>query len=151
MDHTTTAQTEDPALATGEPTAEMTIQPVMTTVDAGAAVVVPEVSDQTLTPPALPPIPGFNLDGVSRNQGYAIRTMLVFADCAVQPSTEAVFHVLGRNFDTVGALVWWLHRIGKSGLSPRTKNKDLIDALRVVAHGLHRQLKTEIGLPIPRW
>ncbi len=88
---------------------------------------------------------------VSRVQDYALRNALVFADCCVQTGPEAVFDVLARNFDSVGALGWWLHRVGKGELVPRTKGKDLIDALRIVSHTLYRQIRIEIGKPIPRW
>lgn len=88
---------------------------------------------------------------VSRVQDYAIRNLLVFADCCVQTTPQGIFDVLARNFDNVGALGWWLQRVGKGSLIPRTKGKDLIDALRIVAHNLYRELKVEIGKPIPRW
>jgi hypothetical protein len=151
MDFTATAQTEDTALATGEVMVETTVQAIVTTEDTGAVVAVPEVNDHTPAPPALPPIPGFHLEGVSRNQQYWIRTMLVLCDCCVKRTPEAVFDVLARNFNDVGGLCWWLWRIGQAVLVPRTKGKDLVDAFRVVAHALHQQLRTEIGKPIPRW
>lgn len=88
---------------------------------------------------------------VSRVQDYAIRNLLVFADCCVQTSPDGIFDVLARNFDNLGALGWWLQRVGKGNLIPLTKGKDLIDALRIVAHALYRQIRVEIGKPIPRW
>jgi hypothetical protein len=88
---------------------------------------------------------------LSRVQDYALRNLLVFADCCVQTCPEGIFDVLARNFDSVGALGWWLQRVGKGELIPRTKGKDLIDALRIVAHNLCRELKAEIGKPVARW
>jgi hypothetical protein len=151
MNFSDTAQTEDTAPVMEEIMAETTIQTAVTTDDTGAAVTATEVNDHTPAPPALPPIPGFHLEGVSRNQQYWIRTMLVLCDCCVKPTPEAVFDVLARNFNDVGGLCWWLWRIGQAGLVPRTKGKDLVDAFRVVAYALHQQLRAEIGRPIPRW
>jgi hypothetical protein len=103
------------------------------------------------TTTALPPLPGYNLDGVSRNQQYIIRNMLLFADCAVQISAEGVFDVLARNFSDTGALVWWLWRVGKRDLATRIKRMDIVDAARITAHALHQQIKAEIGGKLPRW
>jgi hypothetical protein len=153
MNFTTTAQTEDTGPVMEEVMAEMTIQPVIATEDTGAVVAVPEVSEQTPFPvlPALPHIPGFDLANLSRNQGYAVRSALVLCDCCVQPTAEAVADVISRNFDSPGSLCWWLQRIGKGTLIPRIKNKDIFDAVRIIGHALHRQFRSEIGLPIPRW
>lgn len=88
---------------------------------------------------------------ISRVQDYALRNLLVFADCAVQKDESGVFDVIARNFDNTGILGWWLQRIGKGELIPLTKGKDIVDAIRVISHALYRQLKAEIGKPIPRW
>ncbi len=108
-------------------------------------------SEPNPSTPALPPIPGFHLEDVSRNQQYAIRNTLMFADCCVHTSAEGVFDVLARNIDSTGGLIWWLWRIGKRSLAARVKGKDLVDALRVAAYTLHKELKAEIGLKLPRW
>jgi hypothetical protein len=115
------------------------------------APVSPAPMPATTTPQALPSIPGFDVTGMSRVQEYAVRTTLVLCDMCVASSPERVADVIGRNFQDLPALAWFLRRIGKSILVERIKNKDIFDAARIVAHILHRQLKTEIGLPIPRW
>jgi hypothetical protein len=115
---------------------------------------VPEPAEPTPTttsPPPLPPLPGFFLDGASRNQSYVIRNMLVFADCCVAHTEDEVFDVIARNYSDTGGVCWWLYRIGKPKIVPRLKGKDIVDAARIVAHALHRQLKKEVGLRIPRW
>lgn len=112
---------------------------------------VPESTPVTTSPPALPPLPGFNLDGASRNQSYTLRNLLVFSDCCVARTAEEVFDVIARNYSDTASICWWLYRIGKGDLVPRLKGKDLVDAARIVAHALHRQLKKEVGLRIPRW
>ena len=86
---------------------------------------------------------------IGRIQQYWISTMLVFADCAVQNNPDGVFDVLARNFDSPGALSWWLYRIGRGEMAKYTKGKDVVDAIRKVAHELHRELR-EIGKPVAR-
>ena len=109
------------------------------------------VSDQTSPPPTLPPLPGFHLEGVSRNQRSAIRTMLVFVDCVVQKDESGVFDTLARNFDSNGFLSYFLNKIGYAHLTPYGKGRDLIDYIRKVAHEIHRDMKKSIGKPIARW
>jgi hypothetical protein len=122
-----------------------------TTIDDAMAATSQDDTPSTAIPLALPPLPGFEVSGASRVHEYAVRTMLVFADCAVQSSPEAIFDVLARNFADTGALVWWLWRIGKGGLATRLKRMDIVDAARITAHALHQQLKNEIGEKLPRW
>jgi len=86
---------------------------------------------------------------MGRIQQYWISTMLIFADCAVQKSPDGVFDVLARNFETTGALSWWLHRIGHAEIAKHTKGKDIVDAIRKVAHELYRELRY-IGKPVAR-
>lgn len=119
--------------------------------DIGAPTTAPDPTPTTTSLPPLPPLPGFSLDGASRNQSYAIRNMLVFADCCVGHTEDEIFDVIARNYSDTGSVCWWLFRIGKGDLVPRLKGKDLVDAARIVAHVLHRQLKKEVGLRIPRW
>jgi hypothetical protein len=88
---------------------------------------------------------------VSRVQDYALRNLLVFADCVVQKDESGVFDVIARNFDNTGILGWWLQRVGKSEFIPRMKGKDIVDAIRVISHALYRQIRAEIGKPIARW
>jgi len=47
--------------------------------------------------------------------------------------------------------MWWLRRIGKGHVADTLKGKDIVDACRKAAHMLDRQLKREIGQPVPRW
>jgi hypothetical protein len=101
--------------------------------------------------PALPSIAGFDLSGMSLSQQYAIRNAVVLCDCSVQKTPELISDVLGRNFADTGALMWWLRRIGKGHLGESLKGKDIVDAVRKAAHGLSRELKEEIGRPVPRW
>jgi hypothetical protein len=104
------------------------------------------------TAPSLsPPISGFDLDGVSLNQQYTVRRMVILCDCCVQKSPEEIFDVLARNFNDTGDLVWWLRKIGKGHLSDLVKGKDIVDAIRKTAHELYQELKKEIGRPIARW
>ena len=88
---------------------------------------------------------------MSRTQRYWIGTMLIFADCAVQKSAEGIFDVLARNFEDTGALSWWLWRIGYGDKTKLLKGKDIVDAIRKVAHLLYRDLKKEIGRPVVRF
>ena len=88
---------------------------------------------------------------MSRTQRYWIGTMLIFADCAVQKSAEGIFDVLARNFEDTGALSWWLWRIGYGDKTKLLKGKDIVDAIRKIAHELHRDLKKEIGRPVARF
>ena len=86
---------------------------------------------------------------IGRIQQYWIFTMLVFADCAVQKDPDEVFDVLARNFDTPGALSWWLYRIGHGDMAKYVKGRDLVEYFRKVAHELHRDLKG-MGKPVAR-
>jgi len=88
---------------------------------------------------------------MGRIQKYWIGTMLIFADCAVQDSPEAIFDVLARNFEDTGALSWWLWHIGYGDKTKLLKRKDIVDAVRKVAHLLYRDLKKEIGRPMARF
>jgi len=97
------------------------------------------------------PIPGFNLEGASRNQQYVIRSVVILCDCSVQRNADGVFDVLARNFGNTGILTWWLGRVGKAHLVDQVKGKDLVDAIRKVAHSLHRELSGVIGRPMARW
>jgi hypothetical protein len=87
---------------------------------------------------------------MGRIQQYWISTMLIFADCAVQKNPDGIFDVLARNFDSPGALSWWLQRIGHGDMAKYTKGKDIVDAIRKVAHELYRDLR-DIGRPVARW
>jgi len=77
--------------------------------------------------------------------------MLVFADCTIQTSVEGINDVLARNFDSTGSLIWWLHRVGKGTLVARLKGKDIIDAARITSYALYQQLRSEVGVKLPRW
>jgi hypothetical protein len=84
------------------------------------------------------------------SQKYAVRTMLTFADCAVQKDMEGIFHVLARNFASAGELSWFLIRINHKDKIKYGKGKDLIDYMRVISRELFRDLKA-IGKPVARW
>lgn len=84
------------------------------------------------------------------SQKYAVRTMLTFADCAVQKDAEGVFDVLARNFASAGELSWFLIRINHKDKIKYGKGKDLIDYMRVISRELFRDLKA-IGKPVARW
>ena len=88
---------------------------------------------------------------MGRIQRYWIGSMLVFADCSVQDSPDGVFHVLARNFKHTGALSWWLWKIGHGEMTRYVKGKDIVDAIRKIAHELHRILKSEVGKPVARF
>jgi hypothetical protein len=88
---------------------------------------------------------------MSRIQRYWIGTMLVFADCALQKDPEGVFDVLARNFEHTGALSWFLWKIGHGEMTRFVRGKDLIEAIRKIAHELYRYLKTEVGRPVARF
>lgn len=125
-------------------------QKTMSTEGAGEAVL--DRSEVTTQPSQTwAPVSGFNLENANRNHQYFIRSMLVFADCCLQRTPEGIFDVLGRNFDSPGFMAWWLNRIGKGHFVSLVKGKDMVDAVRKVAHELHRELKHEIGRPVPRW
>ena len=97
------------------------------------------------------PIPGFDMEGASRNQQYYIRSVVILCDCSVQRNADGIFDVLARNFWGLGILTWWLRRVGKAHLVDQVKGKDLVDAIRKVAHSLHRELSDVIGRPMARW
>jgi len=88
---------------------------------------------------------------IGRIQEYWIATMKIYADCAIQADQEGVFDVLARNFETSGALSWWLWRIGHADKCQYTKRKDIVDAIRKVAAELHKDLCRDVGRPIARW
>ena len=88
---------------------------------------------------------------MSRIQHLWIATMLIFADCSVQKSPEGIFDVLARNFEDTGALSWWMWRIGYGDKTKLLKGKDIVDAIRKVAHLLYRDLKKGIGRPVARF
>jgi len=96
-------------------------------------------------------IPGFDMEGASRIQQYYIRSVVILCDCFVQRSPDGIFDVLARNFGDHGILTWWLRRVGKAHLVDQVKGKDLVDAIRKVAHSLHRELSGVIGRPMARW
>lgn len=96
-------------------------------------------------------IQGFELEGANRNQQYFIRAAVILCDCSVQRSPDGIFDVLARNFGDLGLLTWWLRRVGKAHLVDLVKGKDLVDAVRKVAHALHRELSGVIGRPTARW
>jgi len=96
-------------------------------------------------------IPGFDMEGASRNQQYYIRSVVILCDCSVQRNADGIFDVLARNFWGLGILTWWLRRVGKAHLVDQVKGKDLVDAIRKVAHSLHRELSGVIGRPMARW
>lgn len=112
---------------------------------------VDSLSGDDLSSPVWPPMPGFDLEGANRNQQYAVRSTVVLCDCCVQDSWDGIFDVLARNFDSPNSLMWWLRKVGKAHLVDRLKGKDIVDAVRIAAHDLHRELKKEIGLPRARW
>jgi len=87
---------------------------------------------------------------IGRIQEYWIATMKIYADCAVQADQEGVFDVLARNFETPGALSWWLWRIGHADNCQYTKRKDIVDAIRKVAALLHKELRRDVGRPVAR-
>ena len=101
--------------------------------------------------PSPPPVPGFTLEGAGLSHQYAIRSVVTLCDCCVQKSPDGIFDVLGRNFVDTGGLMWWLRRVGKSHVAEQIKGKDVVDAVRKAAHLLFRELKAEIGRPVPRW
>ena len=88
---------------------------------------------------------------MSRLQDNFLRNLLVFADCAVQQEVSGVFDVLARNFADKPMLNYWLFRVGYSHLSTYTRHKDIVDAIRKVAHELHRDMKKNIGKAAARW
>jgi hypothetical protein len=110
-----------------------------------------ETKNSTPPSPVLPQITGFDLSGMGLSHQYSVRCSLVLCDCCVQKTPERIFDVLGRNFADTGSLMWWLRRIGKGHLAEPLKGKDVVDAVRKTAHGLSRELKEEIGRPVPRW
>jgi hypothetical protein len=147
-----TTQTEDSGnMEMSTASVEEPMASETTTINDAMAATSRDATPSTAIPPALPPLPGFDVSGASRVHEYAVRTMLVFADCAVQSTPEAIFDVLARNFSDTGALIWWLWRVGKRDLAARIKRRDIIDAARIVAHALHKELKSEIGGKLPRW
>jgi hypothetical protein len=148
---TGTVRSDETGPATEQPAVDSHVQDAITPESPGASSGEHRSNDGHPDPPVLPPIPGFDVSGASRVQDNALRNLLVFADCCVQTGPEGVFNVIARNFDNVGALGWWLQRVGKGELLPRTKGKDLVDAIRVISHTLYRQLRDEIGKPVPRW
>jgi hypothetical protein len=88
---------------------------------------------------------------IGRIQGYWLATMKIFADCAVQTNAQGVFDVLGRNFETSGALSWWLWRIGHAEKCKFTKRRDIVDAIRKVSAELHKDLSRDVGRRVSRW
>jgi hypothetical protein len=88
---------------------------------------------------------------VSKVQEYARKTLLTYADCAVQKEEEGILHVLGRNFEDKGLLNFWLWKAGYGELSKLIRNKDLFDSLRIISRELYRDMKATIGKPIARW
>jgi len=113
----------------------------------------PSCQDESVDRPITKPVQNteFNLEGVGRSQEYYIRSMLVLADCCVQGSPDRVFDVLARNFDSTGAMEWWLHRIGLGHKARFVKGKDLVDAVRKLSFELFKDLRKEIGRPVARW
>jgi len=88
---------------------------------------------------------------VSKVQEYALKTLLTYADCAVQKDEEGIFHVLGRNFEDKPMLHFWLWKVGYGHLSRFIRNKDLLDSLRILSREIYRDMKETVGKPIPRW
>ncbi|MGO9569674.1 MAG: hypothetical protein ACLP5H_19255 [Desulfomonilaceae bacterium] len=87
----------------------------------------------------------------SRLQDNFLKSLLVFADCVVQTNAAGVFDTLARNFADKAILNYWLFRVGYGHLSSYTRNKDVVDAIRKVAHELHRDMKKSIGKAVARW
>jgi hypothetical protein len=129
---------------------EQDSSPPVDTVIAETAVPEPQ-ENSPLTEPSWPPVLGFDVGGLNRNQQYAVRSTLILCDCCVQRSWEGIFDVLGRNFNDTGGLMWWLRKVGKTHVAEHVKGKDVVDAVRKAAHELFRELKAEIGRPVARW
>ena len=88
---------------------------------------------------------------MSRAQDYAMRNLLVFADCAVQEDESGVFDVLARNFDSTGLMGYWLNKVGYGHLTQYAKDRDLVQYIRKAAHQIHRHMKRTVGKPVTRW
>ncbi len=88
---------------------------------------------------------------MSRVQLYALRNLLVFADCAVQKDESGIFDTLARNFEDKGLLNFWLWKVGYGHLSKQTRNKDLLDSMRILSRELYREMKQTVGRPVARW
>jgi hypothetical protein len=96
-------------------------------------------------------IPSAETPAMSRVQLYALRNLLVFADCAVQKDESGVFDTLARNFEDKGLLNFWLWKVGYGYLSKKTRNKDLVDSMRILSRELYREMKQNVGRPVARW
>jgi hypothetical protein len=84
-------------------------------------------------------------------QKYAIRNVLVYADCAVQKDESGIFDVLARNFADKGMVGYFLTKVGHQHLVQYAKNRDVIDYIRVVSRELFKEMKKIVGKPVARW
>lgn len=88
---------------------------------------------------------------LSRVQEYALKNLLVYADCAVQKDEWGVFDVLARNFDNNGSISYWLNKVGFDHLTKHGKGKDIVDFIRKVSFGVFKDMQKNVGKPIARW
>lgn len=88
---------------------------------------------------------------MSRVQEYNLKTLRVYADCAVQRDEAGIIDVLARNFEDKALLNFWLWKAGLGHLSKLIRNKDLLDSLRIISRELHREMKQSVGQPVSRW
>ena len=88
---------------------------------------------------------------ISRLQKNALKSLLTYADCAVQKNESGIFDVLARNFEDKPLLNFWLWKVGYSHLSKFGRNRDLVDFIRVISREIHRDMKKTVGKPVARW
>lgn len=90
---------------------------------------------------------------MSRVQEYALKTMRVFADCAVQRNESGVYDVLACNFgeDNKALLNFWLWKAGYNHLTKVTRNKDLFDSIRIISRELYREMHKTVGKRVAWW
>lgn len=88
---------------------------------------------------------------MGRLQEYALKTLLTYADCAVQQSEMGVLDVLARNFEGKAMMNFWLWRVGYGDLVRRTQNKDFLDSIRIISREIYRDMRRTVGKPVSRW
>ncbi len=88
---------------------------------------------------------------MSRVQEYALKSLLTYADCAVQKNESGIFDVLARNFEDKPLLNFWLWKVGYGHFSKLGRSKDLVDLIRIISREIHRDMKQNVGKPVARW
>ena len=88
---------------------------------------------------------------MSRVQEYALKSLLTYADCAIQKNESGIFDVLARNFEDKPLLNFWLWKVGYAGLSKHARNKDLLDSIRIISREIYRDMRQNVGKPVARW